>query len=254
MNFENQTYTITYGDVAENHKGMQQIGTKLNSGFNLADIKKAQSFFSETELINLNKFLPKNVLADPAYLLIIRNGVNEVFDKDNAADKLFLEHLQLEPDTKAFMYGRVVNKKARHNLCFSEKAQEADYENGKGTIVAFTDVKLTNQLREKLGEIIGNKAKNLQAEANYYYDIDTCGIGYHGDTERKVVVGVRVGETMDLCFNWFHNCANIGTKYTAKLSHGDMYIMSDKAVGHDWKKKSDYTLRHAAGCDKFTKL
>ena len=35
-----------------------------------------------------------------------------------------------------------------------------------------------------------------------------------------------------------------------------MYIMSEKAVGTDWKKKNIYTLRHSAGLDntKFTKI
>jgi len=31
------------------------------------------------------------------------------------------------------------------------------------------------------------------------------------------------------------------------LEDGDMYIMSEKASGFDWKKRSIYTLRHAAG-------
>ena len=31
------------------------------------------------------------------------------------------------------MRGRVVNKHARHNLCYANKAQKADYENKKGT-------------------------------------------------------------------------------------------------------------------------
>ena len=30
--------------------------------------------------------------------------------------------------------------------------------------------------------------------------------------------------------------------------------MSEKAVGTDWKKKKIWTLRHAAGCNKFIKL
>ena len=30
--------------------------------------------------------------------------------------------------------------------------------------------------------------------------------------------------------------------------------MSEKAVGNDWKKKSIYTLRHAAGIDKYISL
>lgn len=33
-----------------------------------------------------------------------------------------------------------------------------------------------------------------------------------------------------------------------------MYIMSEKATGYDWKKRSIYTLRHAAGCKKYLKL
>jgi hypothetical protein len=38
------------------------------------------------------------------------------------------------------------------------------------------------------------------------------------------------------------------------LGDGDMYVMSEKAVGFDWLKKKIPTLRHATGCDKFTVL
>ena len=38
------------------------------------------------------------------------------------------------------------------------------------------------------------------------------------------------------------------------IEHGDMYIMSEKATGFDWKSKSKYTLRHAAGCQKYTDI
>jgi hypothetical protein len=31
-----------------------------------------------------------------------------------------------------------------------------------------------------------------------------------------------------------------------------MYLMSEKAVGTDWKKPTIYTLRHATGAKKFT--
>ena len=31
------------------------------------------------------------------------------------------------------------------------------------------------------------------------------------------------------------------------------FMMSEKAVGRDWKRKSIPTLRHAAGCDKYIK-
>lgn len=38
------------------------------------------------------------------------------------------------------------------------------------------------------------------------------------------------------------------------LNHGDIYIMSEKATGFDWKKKNIYTLRHAAGSKKYTTI
>lgn len=258
MEFSNQTFTITFGDVAENHRGMQKIGQNTENGFTLDELQDAQKLFGEkkckTKLIKLNKYLPNNVKADHAYILIIKNAIVSILKSDLGANELFDEHNELDPDTKAFMYGRVVNKKARYNLCFSDESQDADYENGKGTIISFADVELTKYVRRKLPHYLGTKANKLQAEANYYYNIDTCGIGYHGDSERKIVIGIRLGETMPLCFQWFYQNNPVGTKLTYHLSHGDMYIMSDKAVGYDWKSKNIYTLRHAAGCDKYTNV
>ena len=55
-------------------------------------------------------------------------------------------------------------------------------------------------------------------------------------------------------FNWFHKNQPLGEKITLNLNHGDIYVMSEKAVGQDWKKMNSYTLRHSAGADKYTKL
>ena len=158
----------------------------------------------------------------------------------------------LEKDTKAFMYGRVVNKHARHNLCFGETHQEPNYEKGEGTIYAFNEVPLLSQIRAKLGEVMGECGTNLQAEGNYYYDLKKCGIGYHGDTERKKVIALRLGASIPLSYRWYIMNKNDGTQMDIKdLDHGDLYIMSEKATGFDWKSSSKYTLRHAAGSDKF---
>ena len=92
----------------------------------------------------------------------------------------------------------------------------------------------------------------LNAEANYYYDITKCGIGYHGDAERRKVVAVRMGATMPLYYKWFQNSEPISEPIEVLLNDGDMYIMSEKAVGFDWLKKKVPTLRHATGCSKYT--
>jgi hypothetical protein len=38
------------------------------------------------------------------------------------------------------------------------------------------------------------------------------------------------------------------------VTFGDMYMMSEDAVGHDWHRKLIPTIRHATGCNKYTKL
>ena len=38
------------------------------------------------------------------------------------------------------------------------------------------------------------------------------------------------------------------------IAPGDFYVMSEKTVGTDWKKKSILTLRHASGASKYVKL
>ncbi len=58
---------------------------------------------------------------DKAYILVIRNAIQNVFENYN---ELMHEQLNLDYDKKAFMYGRVVNKHARYNLCFDEIAQK----------------------------------------------------------------------------------------------------------------------------------
>jgi len=164
---------------------------------------------------------------------------------------IWTEQNNLKPDTKAFMYGRVVDKRARYNLCFDDVAQAPDFNNKKGTIVSYDDIPLTKCVRDNLNVYFGNKAKNLAAEGNYYYDISKCGISFHGDGERKKVIAIRLGQTLPLHYNWFYQGKAIGTRRKIDLNGGDLYAMSEKAVGSDWKKKTILTLRHAAGCESY---
>jgi hypothetical protein len=254
----NQAITITFGDQAENHVGMQQIGELASHGFTLDEFKTAKAQLKEigceSKIIHLNKVLPKDTVADDAYVMIIKDGVNKILNNNSKADLLYREQASLNTDKKAFMYGRVVNKHARHNLCFADFSQEPDYEHGLGRVIKFDDVPITNKIRTTLPKYFGPKASKLQAEGNYYYDTKKTGIGFHGDSERRIVIAVRLGEKIPLVYQWFYNSEPIGDKINLDISHGDIYIMSEKAVGTDWKRKTIYTLRHAAGSSKFTNL
>jgi hypothetical protein len=62
------------------------------------------------------------------------------------------------------MYGRVVNKHARYNLCYDTEAQEPSYEEGKGRIIALGTIPRTKALLEELGKRVGPKFENLKME------------------------------------------------------------------------------------------
>ena len=138
------------------------------------------------------------------------------------------------------------NKKARYNVCFDEKEQKPEYEKGKGTVVAFEQVPSLNKIRMNLDQYLGPKAENLKAEGNLYYDVEKCYIGFHGDSERKIVVAFRFGD-LPLYYQWYLQGKTIGERLELKLKSGDIYIMSEKASGNDWKQRKIPTLRHAAG-------
>jgi hypothetical protein len=247
--------TITFGDQAENHVGMQQIGQIAEDGFSIEELKEAANKFTKLkckcEFINLNELLPDKNSSEAA-ILIIRNGVSAILEKN--AKLMYNEQAMLNADKKAFMYGKVVNKHARHNLCFDEKDQEPDYENSKGRIIGWDNVPLTKHIRESLPDFFGEKAEDLTGEGNYYYDIKKCGIGFHGDAERKRVIAVRLGAEIPLHYQWFKKHKPVGERGIYSLQNGDIYAMSEKATGFDWKKSSIYTLRHAAGSKKFTTI
>ena len=238
-----QTFTLTFCESGENHVGMQIIGEKSNTGFTCEELYGIyQNYPSFCEYYNLNN-LPEQ---EPAGLLVIRGGLN--FLGINP-DDLFNEQKMLQVDKHALMKGRVVNKHARWNLCFSDFEQWPDYANGKGTVVNFCHLPILSSLRAGLPSLFGPKSVNLFAEGNYYYDITSCYIGFHGDSERRRVIGARLGETIPLHFKWYINSEPQSVKLTIMLNHGDIYCFSEKAVGTDWKKRKIWTLRHAAGFD-----
>jgi hypothetical protein len=254
---EKQAITLTFGDRAENHRGMQIIGEGAVSGFSLRDLERTKEYFEREKGVEGCRIVKLHEIAEmvkkdevislpEAYLLIVPRGGCHLVDYN----KLCEEMLSVEWDEKAFMYGRVVNKKARHNLCFDESSQRPDYENGLGTIVSFNEVPELGKLKRDLVSIVPN-AGELKVEGNYYYDVNKCGIGYHGDSERKKVIGMRLGEMYPLCYQWFEWGKPISKRVQFSLGQGDLYMMSEKAVGSDWKTKRVPTLRHAAGCADF---
>lgn len=291
-----ETFTFTFSNVVENHKGMQQIGNPVMRGMTKADLARAAENIAErigpenVEMVDLSTHLPPSPLdpspkydaplrvkhaeeldgvikmremafpvemfhSDEASLLVVRKGVLAC----NTTPEALLEEAKgMTYDTKMFSckhekQGFVVDKHARWNNCIADIAQKADIPNKKGTVQTFEKLPELTKIRNGIGELFGEPWVNLYAETNYYYvDSKTpTGIGFHGDTERNVVVGVRAGASMKLDFQWWHDGRPIGTRFSIELHSGDMYAMSFKTLGKDWNKKVWPTLRHAAGHEKY---
>eukprot|EP01036_Dinobryon_divergens_P032843 gene32843-42521_t len=250
-----RVYTVTFGDVAENHARMQKIGVLAKNGYSVEKVAALSQKLTEEgltcETVDLSSHWSGGGVVEKASVLVIRRGVQYIIKNENTR-ALMREHDELTKDKKALMRGKVVNKHARWNLCFAEEDQEPDYEAGKGRVVAYKHIPLTKLVRERVAEWMEEGL--LNGEANYYYDITKCGIGFHGDAERRKVVAMRMGESMPLYFQWFQHSQPVGDKVKIDLHDGDMYIMSEKSVGFDWLKKITPTLRHATGCSKFTSI
>lgn len=112
--------TITFGEVVENHARMEQIGDEIDNGYSCKQLKKIHKKLKNdgisSEIYDLGKYAGDYDLED-ACILVVRNGVRSLGVKP---DSLLLECFDKEWDKKAFMYGRVVNKKARWNVCMAD--------------------------------------------------------------------------------------------------------------------------------------
>lgn len=230
-----ETITITFCDVAENHAGMQRIGVEqklsLRSLVPIMKYYRSRGFDVDCYLLDERGL---------ASVIVVRRFLPE-------SNKLFQSLRQLDWDKKALFNGVVKNKRKRYNLCFADYNQEPNYAEGHGRVIPFTSVTELDEIRQSL-EAMFRKALNanvtLVAEGNYYYN-KNCGIGYHGDEERNIVVGLRLGHPMKLLYRWYCDGQPISSEIEVPLAAGDLYFMSDKAVGKDWRQEGR-SVRHSA--------
>ncbi len=264
-----QGTSITFGDRVENHVGNQMSGEMADQGYSLGDLQamkiKMEAMGIRCDIIHLNDSLPEGHQAEDAYVLVMRNFVNLACLPGETVPQDFGRAMNEEQDgifydSKFYNTRRKVvqNKHARTNACFADKAQEPNYEEGKGTIHAFSDLPCLDRMRKIVSFVTGD---DLYAEGNRYSRLEVStgiksagqGIGFHGDAERRKVFGIRLGADYPIVWWWYHRAARIGKQIRIDLKRNDAYVMGAKAVGTDWKRSSKVTLRHAAGSDAYTK-
>lgn len=283
--------SLTCAPGGENHAGMEIIGRMpvKGEGFKATDMEGLCPYFEnlgfDSSVLNLNNMSGENTIMglgsdDQARVLLLREWVQTTFEpttvqdiyKELIADTWDAEYLdknkyriEIVDGVETKVRGKRMNKRARTNLCYvAGREQEPDVWKGKGRIVDLKKKTALNRAVDRLRGMIeaglieiGSKTKveiNV-VEGNRYYNLKTTGIGFHGDTERVVVICISIGcDNYPMRWQWFKDGMPLGNPIDITLNCGDVYIMSEKAVGADWKLRSIYTLRHAAGAKKYTGL
>jgi len=266
----NCAVSLTFANRGENSVGMQIIGGPASQLVTKAMLEAAKLQWEngndangmaspgEALLIDLSeKVAGKACLQgvggqEGAAVLVLRRFVHKLMGEDAVNEVEHELELQLQKgkiDTKALMRGKVKNKNARHNNCMADFEQEPDQANGRGTVCNLIHYPRIHTLAN-LAAVWMQQDNPLICEQNRYYDVSKCGIGWHGDGEREIVLGARFGEAtknMPMMFQAFYDHSPVGPKTSITLQRGDVYIMTSKAVGTDWKSSSIVTWRHAAG-------
>lgn len=250
-------YALTLGEQAEIRVGSTLTGKGLAPhGFSVQELKELAEQFGNCDFRILSDSLEEpRRRGNEAAVLLIKGGIDRLAGK-GTADAMLKEQDAIAYDTKYFdcRRQRTVNNLARLNVVFGTEgaAHTEDYQ--RGTIVAWKDVPQFARLRQMLPKFLGDKAIDLNGEGNHYHH-DKAHINFHGDSERKIVVGISLGRTMTLRYCWrapnSSKCHKGPFDFT--IEHGDIYVMSEKASGWDWRCRSKYRLVHAAGAAAYLK-
>ena len=269
----NVRISLTHGPGGENHRGMEIVGKKPvpGTGYTMEDLDVLNSKWNNSGFTTqLHDF------GEGAGVLVVRNYATNAeclemwkewnsfeWDKklfDPNKDKRDDNGCKIIGDDGKPLKGRVMNKRARYNVVGAEGLkQEPEYSKGKGRIIDTNELpvykhvksRLMTELREGLEGKSEKVVDDYITEGNLYYDPKKTYIGWHGDTERAEVVCLSLGgKNYPLRFCWFQHSKAIGEPTELLLNSGDLYIMSEKAVGADWKSRSLRTMRHSAGWHK----
>jgi hypothetical protein len=249
-------YTCTFAEAVENDPEMEIIGTCGSvRPMRLPFLKEVCKKVPGAELHDLRVGCPETEAAFPkiscmedACLLVIPPSYLESKGIRHTALKAEADTMPLDTKCYSRKHDGVVTKRSRANNCIADVAQEPDISNRKGTILSFSKLPELSKVRKEIGDLLGVQYASLFAETNRYCVGTKTGIGYHGDKERCVVVGIRIGGGVNpIAYQWSYKLQPVGDQMRFDIPEGSMYIMGAKAVGTDWKKQSIPTLRHAAG-------
>jgi len=256
-------YSMVYCDCAFSQPGGHSVpvGKMAEEGFSAQYLRSACALLQQdgidATIVDLvaeavDKGTTSEWLCDlqgDTVVLVIRNGANALTNDPQMADKMLAEHQGLEYDTTTFLRKKVCVARSRRNLHFADKGRPVDMANGQNTVVPWSSVPANAECHRVLTELLGTTDVK-SAVANYYPDPANCGIGWHGDAERRQTIMVRLGAGSDvrpIYFLWCERGEGIAAPIAINLRHGDVMVPCAKAVGTDYRTQVRPTVRHGTG-------
>lgn len=259
-------HTITFRDRAWGYPGQPAIGALSAKGLGSNDFDRIVEECSQKKIkyqrVNLRDLLPKPTANDllectapgpeSAELLIIEEGMSFLLGKPDVEGVLLSELKSAPLDAQAISYGKIVTRRNQQSACFGDTTQLGDVQNNMCTINNFADFPTLLRVRLRIEQVV--ERGKLVAETNDYIFSGPASkrkrgkVMYHGDSEGKIVVGLRQGgPPMKLSFQWFLQSNPVGVTFEKMLPAGTLYFMSEKTTGFDSLQRKKLTLRHAAG-------
>lgn len=193
------------------------------------ELDDIQEYFTKKESRTYLMNLKKHDDEPDARVLLVKNGIKWIGANK---EKLYEEISAID---KSHM--------VRKSLCWSYCATNLKRLPELGKIQQGIDC-MANQLG--MPHLTG-----LLAEASVYEN-DFSGERYRGDDHgNSPVIGCNLGNDQFICFRSFFRHEMYGNEIKIKLEHGDMYFLSEEAVGIGWRKTNTMAFRRRLGTDKF---
>ena len=195
--------------------------------------------------------------ASEACALLIKGGIQRLSKNPLAAGRLFQEQLDLPYEGKFFDKGRTFTRRSYKTLKFGQTEVGPSGDFAQPTVVSFNSVP---QLQQFLGHLDMFQDNLSSAQGIEYFvsrreqaaDGGMMGcasrLGWHGDSQRRIL-SMCLGHPGILKFAWRlpGTSANLPKSHTEIfLDHGDVYLLSEKATGSNWKKRSLLRVVHTS--------
>ena len=200
-----------------------------------------------------------------AGVLIIRNGVTVLSSKKKPSAQLYEEQMSQvrNYDGIYFDKGKTLVKRAFKTMQFGSEARTASPDYSQATVTAFDAVPVLQKMGNLLQRLLGFDASSFSARSNRYHTDRlepaddggkmkcVSGMGWHGDERTDLPsqsACLCLGEPGILSFVWrfpghTKNCPTSIVSFD--VNDGDIYILSDKATGFDWRSRSLLRVVHS---------